>query len=170
MSRWHHLGRLIGARWKVTVITAACSLFALNSLRDWTALRVFERHVADVAASGGGVLFVFQAADCIELAEAADVVADTFRHYEFTSKGLVIQDTVDKTGLQLVLNLANQHFPHYAVRSRSVIEYIGRAGTPLVLAIASSGRIVALERLTPAAVHDPPALAARLLRGVRGQS
>ena len=151
-------------------ITAACMLFALNSLRDWTALRAFEHHVTDVAANGGGALFVFQAADCIALAQVADVVADTLRHYEFTSTGLVIRDTVDKTGLQLVLDVANQRFPHYAVGSRSVVEYIGRTGTPAVLAIASSGIVVGSERITPASALDPAALAARLLHGVRGRS
>lgn len=167
---WRRLASWFGARWKVAVVAAACSLFALNSLRDWTALRAFERHVTDVADNGGGALFIFQAADCLTLAEVADLVADTLRHYEFATMGLVIQDTVDKIGLQLVLGVANQRFPHYPVGARSVVEYIARTGTPAVLAIASNGVVVGSERITPAATLNPSALAARLLHGVRGRS
>lgn len=58
------------SRMFTAALVLACGLFSYNSLRDQAALREFASHVREMA-EGGGVLFVFQPADCLATAEVA---------------------------------------------------------------------------------------------------
>lgn len=81
-------------------------------------------------------------------------------------KGLVVADGVDSEGIALVLESANQRFPHVPIGRRGAVLFTGRAGTPVVLGISPDGAVRAMERFGDATPEGAAALAQRLLRAV----
>ncbi len=148
-------------------LVVACSLFGYNNLRDQAALREFGSHVQEMAEAGGGVLFVLRPADCLATAELAREVGDALQGRGVAVKGLVVRDGVDRDGIALVLESANQRFGHAPIRKRGAVLYLGRAtGTPVVVGIGPTGGVRTMERLGGATPEDATALAQRLLRAV----
>lgn len=146
------------------LLIVTCGLFSFDSLRDRAALRDFSSHVVELAEAGGGVLFVFRPADCLATAEVAQVVADTLRAGGMAVLGLVIEDGVDSDGLALVLDSANERFPHVATSARGAVQFIGRAGTPVALGVRSDGAVLFVERLAETAAPGSPTSTAGRLR------
>ena len=146
------------------LLIVACGMFGFDSLRDRAALRDFASHVGELAESGGGVLFVFRPADCLATAELAQAVADTLRAGGLAVRGLVIKDGVASDGLALVLDEANERFPHVATSARGAVQFIGRAGTPAALGVRSDGAVLFVERLAESATPGSATSTAGRLR------
>lgn len=145
------------------VLLLACVLFAMDDLLNWKAQRGFDTHVSDLASSGGGTLFVFQPADCVATRETAAYVAGAFGSAGIQVQGLVIRGTVEPAALRLVLDAANERFPHEDITARAATTYMGRAGTPVVFVIGSDRQIVAMERFGGIDLAGAGSLADRLL-------
>lgn len=141
-------------------------MFAANTIRDRLALREFDSHLAGITALGGGVLFVMSVADCLETADVTVQVADGLRTEGIAVRGLVIRDGVDPAALQSVLRAANERFPHLAISGRGAAAFLGRAGTPVVLGVGSSGEVWVSERFGLEGVVGATALTRRLRTAV----
>ena len=100
-------------------------------------------------------------------AEVAGRVANGLRTEGVAVKGLVVRDGVDRVGLRLVLEAANERFPHFLVGARGVVAFAGRAGTPVVLGVGGSGDIWVSERLGLQGLGGAAELTRRLLRAAR---
>lgn len=149
--------------WKTWALGFACFLFAINTVHEWAAVRAFETHVAEMAGAGGGVLFVVSPADCLTAADVTTSLVTTLSEHGVGAKGLVVRDGVAPDGLALVLEAANRRFPHVAVGARGSLAFVGRAGTPMILAVREDGVVAVMERLGVSGIADAPALAQRLL-------
>lgn len=158
--------RHIGRHWFTGALVLTCSIFTLNSLRDRSALREFESHIAEMADGGGGVFFLISALDCLEVAEMAGHVAAALQAKGLAVEGLVISHGLDQSELGLVLDAANERFPHSAVSWRAVVAAVGRVGTPVVLAVSPSGEIGAMELFGSLSIDEAPELVRRLSRAV----
>lgn len=165
-SHFPALWRYVADRWFTAVLLLACLVFGANGMSDRLALREFESHVDGIASMGGGVLFVMSVADCLETADVAAQVANGLQAEGIAVRGLVIRDGVDQAGLQRVMREANTRFPHLEIDGRGVAAFAGRAGTPVVLGIGSSGDIWVSERFGLEGVAGAAALTRRLHRAV----
>ena len=145
----------------------ACVLFTANSMRDWMGLREFESQIAEMADAGGGVLFVMSPADCLATAELAGWLANEVQAAGIAVKGLVVRDWVDDSGLRLVMDAANKRFVHVPIGARGAVAFVGIAGTPVALGIASDGTVGVMERFGPVDEGEARGLAERLVGVVR---
>ena len=156
-------------RWKVWALAFACLLFTINTVHERAVVHAFESHVEGMADAGGGVLFVLSPADCLAATDITTSVVATLSGYGVAAQGLVVREGVTREGLALVLDAANQRFPHVAVGARGAVAFVGRAGTPMVLAVRADGVVTVMERLGVSgigAAPAAPALTQRLLSGL----
>lgn len=121
-----------------------------------------------MADRGGGVLFVMSPIDCTSTAEVSGRVSALLGEEGIPVKGLVIGGRMDAEGLQDVLEAANKRFPHAVVSERAAVAFVGRSGTPVVMAIGANRDVRVLERFGLVTLADVPDLTKRLVRGVGG--
>ena len=148
-------------------LALACIVFSVNSVRDRLALLEFEGHVANLADVGGGVLFVFRPADCLETAEVAEEIGHVLGDNGVAVMGLIIADGLTDQGLHLALAGARERFDHETTSMRGARAFAGRIQTPLVLAVASNHSVVALEYFGRVELAGVPSLAERLTKALQ---
>jgi hypothetical protein len=167
LGRWGVLSR--GKKhWKTAGLVAACTLFMVSNGRHHLAVREFEALVSATADHGGGALFVMSPADCLATTEATSWIAGQLQAQGMAVTGLVIRDGIDDSSLGMVLEAANKRFRHIPISARTAQAFAGLTGTPVVLAISSSGTTVAMERVSFQTEMAASALVQRLLSAQGG--
>lgn len=149
-------------------LVLACIVFSINSVRDRLALLKFEEHVSGLADAGGGILFVFRPADCLETAEVAEEIGSILDDKGVAVKGLIIGDGLTDQGLRLALEEARKRFAHEATSMRGMRAFAGRAQTPLVLAVANNHSVVAVEYFGRLQLAGARGFAERLTERLQG--
>lgn len=161
--------RRVGPRLFTGALALACIVFSVNSVRDRLALHEFEGHVASLADVGGGVLFVFRLADCLETAEVVEEVGHILGDNGVAVMGLIIADGLTDQGLRLALEGARERFDHEATSMRGARAFAGRIQTPLVLAVTSNHSVVASEYFGSVELAGVPGLADRLTKALQAE-
>ena len=154
--------------WKTAGLVAACTLFMVSDGRDRMAVREFEALVSAAADRGGGALLVMSPADCLATTEATSWIAEQLHAHGIVVTGLVIRDGLDEGSLGMVLEAANRRFHHVPITARAAQVFVGRTGTPVVLAISSDGATVAMERVSVETQAAASQLVQRLLSAQGG--
>ena len=151
-------------QWKAALLVIASGILAANEAGEHWAASSFAAHVRAIADSGGGVLFVFQPADCVATAEIVAAAARTIRSRGVAMKGLIIRAGVTSDTMRTILGAANLRFPHEPIAIGTARRIIELTGTPVAIAITPDGRVVVVKHITGA---DTGAnLATRFLRAL----
>ena len=151
------------------LLAVPLALFMLGAYWDQQAYRDFDEHRQALAEAGGGVLFIMQPKDCGGLAGSLERVGVALADRDISVRGLMMPGRVPQHETQAVLAAANQVFPHFLVRNRTVTALAAWAGipnTPVALVVDPSGSVAALvsiSGLQPAVLVER--LAARLSEG-----
>ncbi len=159
LMRWLPLLR----HWKLVTCFAACSLFTVAALHQWVAGRELDGHIRDLAASGGGVLLVVSEADCAAVAPVSEAVAEILANAGIRIRALVLPNGLGR--MEELIAAGSDHFPHFAVFG-GVGSLFGRIGTPVAMAIGSSGRVGAAERYGLEGLVGAEGLARRLVSSI----
>ncbi len=171
LGRGRRTRRLLGTAWEwvssrlfTAALVVGCCAFAVDSVVQRVSVRAFARHVAEMAGAGGGVLFVFQPADCVATAELSKRVAEILFDEGIPVRGLIIRNGLSRSGFELIRKSADERFLHHPTTLRGAVAYTGRAGTPMALGIGSDGSIGTMERFGLLGPEGASELADRLIR------
>lgn len=102
-----------------------------------------------MAASGGGVVFVRNAADCGALAGPVEFMAA-----HFLAKGVEVRGVVLRRGpVKAAVEVANRSFPNEAISAYATTPLVGlgHTQTPVALVVDAHGKVVKVET-----VHGRP--------------
>lgn len=138
----------IQQHWKAVLLVLASGLLAVNEAAEHVAAASFANHTRVIAEAGGGVLFVFQPADCVATAETVTAAAQIIQSRGFIMKGLVIRAGVTADAMRTIVQAASLRFPHEPIAIGTAKRVVDLTGTPVALAVTSDGRIVSVEHIT----------------------
>lgn len=111
-----------------TLLTIPLALFMVGAYWDRQAYRDFEVHRQALAEAGGGVLFVMQPQDCGGTAGTMEQAGTALMDRGIPVRGLIMPGRVSQRETQTVLGMANDIFPHFLVRNRTVTTLAAWAG------------------------------------------
>ena len=117
-------------------LLVAASVLDSRATADLNALR------SDLAAEGGGVLFVRNPADCLVTQGVVVRLAEML-----TERGVEVRGAVVRRGARVheALTMANEAFLHRSISARATthLYHMGHHRTPIALLVSASGTTIA---------------------------